>query len=204
MEMGLVKGSPSLDGTNGGSWDYLLLAHPDDTVAARLMEEKLSFCRDYGLKATVKTRPYITVASFSAFERMEETMIRWLHRIISNNRSFPVSLNNYSGIPAHTIYLRVQDPSPFQNLVSQLSVVEQYVKSNGFSGMNLIQKPLMNIARGLPQGLYEKALIDYSQKTFHDTFMVNELHLIKRKDQFENSRRVAVFPLFSMEKNMLN
>ena len=202
--MGLVKGSPSLDGTNGGTWDYMLLAHPDDTVAVRLMEEKLSFCREYGLKVATRTRPYITVASFSAFERMEETMIRWLHRIIGNNRSFPVSLNNYSGVPAHTIYLRVQDPTPFQNLVSQLSVIEQYVKSNGFGGMNMTYRPQLNIARGLPAGLYEKALIDYSQRTFHDSFMVNELYLIKRKDQFENSRRVAVFPLFSMEKNMMN
>jgi hypothetical protein len=204
MEMGLVKGSLSLEGTSGGTWDYMLLAHPDDMVAARLMEEKLSFCKEYGLKAATKTRPYITVASFSAFERMEETMIRWLHRIIGNNRSFHVSLNNYSGIPAHTIYLRVQDHAPFQNLVSQLSIVEQYVKSNGCAGMNLMHKPHLNIARGLPEGLYEKALIDYSQRTFHDSFMVNELHLIKRKDQFENSRRVAVFPLFSMEKNMFN
>src|ERR1700741_4315117 len=141
IEMGLVKGSPSMDGTNGGHWDYMLLAHPDDSVTARLLEEKLSFCREYGLKATTKTRPYITISSFSAFERMEETMIRWLHRIIGNNRSFHVSLNNYSGVPAHTIYLRVQDPTPFQNLVNQLSVVEQYVKSNGFAGMNMIQRP---------------------------------------------------------------
>jgi len=204
MELGLVMGSPSLDGTNGGTWDYMLLAHPDDSVSARLLEEKLSFCREYGLKATTKTRPYITIASFSAFERMEETMIRWLHRIIGNNRSFHVALNNYSGFPPHTIYLRVQDPAPFQNLVCQLNVIEQYVKSNGFGGLNLNSKPYLSIARGLPVGIYEKALIDYSQKTFHDSFMVNELYLIKRKDQFENSRRVAVFPLFSMEKNMLN
>ena len=204
MEKGLVNGSPSPVGTNGETWDYMLLAHPDEVVGARLMEERLSFCREYDLRVAVKTRPYITIASFKAFERMEETMIRWLHRIISNNRSFHVALNNFSGFPPHTIYLRVQDPTPFQNLVSQLNVIEQYIKSNGCPDMKLTIRPHLSIARCLPAGVYEKALIDYSQKTFHDCFMVNELYLIKRKGQFENCHRVAVFPLFSMAKNMLN
>jgi hypothetical protein len=45
---------------------------------------------------------------------MEEIMIKWLQRIVSSQRSFTVMLNNYSGLPSHTVYARVQDHMPFK------------------------------------------------------------------------------------------
>ncbi|MFN3930073.1 MAG: type VII toxin-antitoxin system MntA family adenylyltransferase antitoxin, partial [Thermoflexus sp.] len=50
---------------------------------------------------------------------MEETIIRYMHRICSRQHVFEVALNNYSGYPPHSIYLRVQDHHPFRQLVSQ-------------------------------------------------------------------------------------
>ncbi len=51
---------------------------------------------------------------------MEDTLIRWIQRICNRYSSFDLTLNNYSGFPPHTIYLRVQDPEPFRELMRQL------------------------------------------------------------------------------------
>ena len=43
----------------------------------------------YKQKIAVKTKPHITIANFLAKESMEETLIRWIHRICSQHKSFP-------------------------------------------------------------------------------------------------------------------
>src|SRR4051812_48946413 len=92
-------------GASRDLFEYWLIARPDAEVYERVMEEKISFDEEYAQAAT-KAQPHITVSSFYAKDGMEETLIRWLHRIVSEQRSFAVTLNNFSGIPAHTVFLR--------------------------------------------------------------------------------------------------
>lgn len=53
----------------------------------------------------------------------------------------------------------------------------------------------MTIARRLSPEVYEKALKDYSQKIFNANFMVDELILLKRMNQYGKCKQVAVFKL---------
>jgi 2'-5' RNA ligase len=144
----------------------------------------------------IKTKPHITVANFLAKEEMEETVLRWMHRIISSTKIFPVALNNYSGFPnAHTIYLRVQDHGPFKQLAAALKVIDELVKSNGLPKAHLVANPHMTIAKRLEGSVYEKAMMDYSKKDFHAAFEVKELVLLKRTHQFDKCTQVSVFRL---------
>lgn len=175
--------------------EYLLVANPDENLDLRLAEEKQSFFDIYKEKIAVKTKPHITVAGFMAKEGMEETMIRWMQRIISSQTRFTVLLNNYSGFPPHTVYLRVQDHSPFTKLASSLQTIDQYVRGNDCPAMKLVTHPHLTIARGLPQNIYEKAISAYAQKTFCATFEVKELILLRRQHQFDKCKQVSVFHL---------
>ena len=96
-----------------GLFEYLLVGHPDADVYNKVMEEKQLFSAEYGEKIAIKTKPHITVANFLASEAMEPTIIKWMQRICGAQQSFTVTLNNYSGFPPHTIFLRVQNPQPF-------------------------------------------------------------------------------------------
>jgi len=135
---------------------------------------------------------------------MEETLIRWIGRICSSRQSFSVSLNNYSGFPPHTVYLRVQNPKPFQHLASELRVIDNYVRSNACPPAHLIKTPHLTIARQLSETVYLKALMDYSQKTFHETFLVDELVLLRRGQQYETCKTVNVFRLQPQQNNLFN
>ena len=211
--MGLVqtmkargRARPVLGGTASLS-EYLLVVYPDSDMLDRLLEEQQQFSADYGSEQRLdpgqrsannflgRNKPHITLATFHAGDEAEDTLIRWIQRICHERRSFEIALNNYSGIPPHTIYLRVQDPEPLRELMSQFGAINEYIQSSGWPPVQLNGRPYLSIAGGLTEQAYSKAMPDYSRKTFHGFFAVNELVLLKRKHSFDPCKTVNVFGL---------
>lgn len=177
-------------------YEYLLVVHPDEEIFNQLKAEKEKFSADYKVSIAAKTLPHITVANFLAKESMEETLIKWMHKIISSQPVFRVMLNNYSGFPSSkTVFARVQDHQPFQQLASSLQPINGYIKDNGLPSARMIRHPHMTIARSLQPTVYEKAMMDYSRKTFNASFMVDKLVLLKRQNQYDKCKHVTVFKL---------
>ena len=186
-----------------GLYEYLLVVNPGAAVQDKVLAQKQEFNDEYGMlgpsgqphgKTAIKTGHHIIVASFLAREAMEGTLIRWIQRICDLQQPFRVTLNNYSGFPPHTIYLRVQDPLPFMQLAHQLKAIDDLVRSSSCPPVRLIAKPHLSIARRLPEPVYTKAMFSYSQKTFHESFMVNDLRLLRRAHQFDNCKMINIFP----------
>ena len=210
MEMGLVqtmeakgRGRPARSGIAGLS-EYLLVVYPDSDMQDRLLGEQQQFSAEYGLEhrldqgqRIVRNKPHITLASFQAGDEAEETLIRWMQRICQERRSFEIALNNYSGIPPHTIYLRIQDPEPLREFMRQFSAIDEFIQSSGWPPIHLNGRPYLSIAGGLTEQAYSKAMPDYSRKMFHGCFPVRELVLLKRKHSFDPCRTVNVFGLKS-------
>ena len=205
------RGRPRLAGP--GYAEYLLVVYPDGDLQDRLLEEQEQFASDYfpgdyGLGHRPdkgqriadhpgRNKPHITLATFQAGEEAEDTLIRWIQRICQQRRSIDMALNNYSGIPPHTIYLRVQDPEPLWELMQQLGAIDEYIQSSGWPPVRLHGRPYLSIAGGLTEQVYNKAMPDYSRKTFYGTFCVRELVLLKRKHSFDPCKTVNVFGLKS-------
>jgi len=175
--------------------EYLLVIYPYGDLHDKLLDEQQQFSSDYGVQMRVHNKPHITVAAFQASEVMEETLIRWIQRICNRHRSFDISLNNFSGFPPHTIYLRVQDPKPFRELMQQLRAIDDFVRSSGCPPVNLVNRPYLSIAGGLTEQLYNKAMPDYSRRSFHESFRVEELVLLKREHTFDPCKTVNIFRL---------
>ncbi|HEY4336276.1 MAG TPA: 2'-5' RNA ligase family protein [Puia sp.] len=198
METGLANQStitPPRLGAMPRRAEYLLVIYPYGELQDKLLEEQQQFSTDYGLQMMVRNRPHITLAAFQAGEFMEDTLIRWIQRICTRTSSFDLTLNNYSGFPPHTIYLRVQDHEPFQELMRQMRSIDDFVRSNGCPPMNLINRPFLSIAGGLTEQVYNKAMPDYSRRTFHDSFHVQQLVLLKREHAFDACKTVNNFRL---------
>lgn len=201
MDTGLLKQTPlitpkaSVSGERERRVEYLLVIYPTGDLHDKLLEEQQQFSSDYGLPSPIRNKPHITVAAFQAGEVVEETLIRWIQRICHRHRSFAITLNNYSGFPPHTIYLRVQDPQPFRLLMQQLRAIDDFIRSTGCPPVNLISRPYLSIAGGLTEQVYNKAMPDYSRKTFHGSFGVDELVLLKREHPFDPCKTVNIFRL---------
>lgn len=175
--------------------EYLLVVYPYGDLHDKLLDEQRQFLQDYQLPLSLRNKPHITVAAFQANEVMEDTLIRWIQRICNRHKSFDITLNNYSGFPPHTIYLRVQDPLPFRQLMEQLRAIDDFIRSSGCPPVNLNSRPYLSIAGGLTEQVYNKAMPDYSRKTFHESFQVDELILLKRDHSFDACKTVNVFRL---------
>ena len=201
METGLQKGE-SFNAFEVGFLEYLLVVSPDAAVYDKVMQVKQDFDDEYEEKIAVKSKPQIVIATFIARERMEETIIKWIQRICGLRNGFDVMLNNYSGFPNNkTIYIRVQDHKPFKRLAKDLGVIDEYVQSNDCPKARIIDKPHLTIARRLPAEVYEKAMMDYSQKIFHDFFPVRQLVLLRRDNEFGKYKTVNVFSLLPPDPN---
>lgn len=190
--------------TGHGLWEYMLVAYPDGPVGEQVLLEKKYFFDEYREQLSARTLPYITIAHFMAKEEMEETLMRWIQRVCSSRESFVATLNNFSGFPPHTIYLRVQDPQPFRQLAKELHVIDGFVQSNGCPPVTLVTSPCLPIAGRLPQDIYEKAIADYSGRIFHASFVVNELVLMKRRSRYDPSAQVSIFRLPPGPKDIFN
>ena len=184
-----------------GTNEYLLVAYPDKNVTDKINEERSVFNAAYKFKPRHSLKPQILITSFFASEGMESTVVRWLQKICSLEQGFKLTVNNYSGFPTDTIFLRIQDATPLQDFVKQLSAMKDFIQpaSSGF-----FRRPYIPIAAQLPENIYEKALSDYSRKLFHESFQVKELILLKRKDSFDSLRTVQVYGLLPAGNDLFN
>lgn len=184
--------------------EYLLVIRPGSEVFRKVAAEKENFSSLYQPEEQVITTPHISVAGFLAKESMEETLIRWIQRICIHHKSFTVTLNNYSGFPPHTIYLRVQDHEPFQQLAKQLRIIDEYIQSNGCPAVKLVTRPHLSIGKQLPEIVYEKAIQDYSQKIFSESFTAGELVLLRKRANSDEEKVINLFRLQPQENNLSN
>ena len=195
MHTGLVKNATMTEWNYEKYWEYHLVVHPNDDVQEKILKEKEWFYDLYQQPVATATRPHIIIADFLAKEIMEQTLIRWIQKICDLQKSFTVTLNNFNSIPVHTIYLRVQDPQPFKQLTNQLRIIDNFVRSNDCPPVQLATSPFMSIASGLPEDIYHKAVYEYARRSFHESFRVNKLTLIKRKTDYDDYQLVNTFTL---------
>ena len=187
-----------------GVQEYLLVAPLNKKLSEKIKAEKESFAQTFFHKDSFQSTPNLVIAKFNAREEMEETMVRYMQRIIMQQNSFEVALNNYSGFPLSTIYLRVQNQQPFRRLIKELKVVGEYVSSCFCPPIEFTSTPHIVIAKNLPDSLYLKAMMHYSQKTFHETFLLNELKLVRRNSEFDAEKSINVFGMRPSENTLYN
>jgi hypothetical protein len=185
-----------IPGEPEGLYEYRLVMQVDAALNEKLVTLKREFYFEYDVTnrspSTDNTPPHITIACFFAREEMEGTFIRWLQRICSQCRSFPVTLNNYSGVPEHTIHLRVHELTHFNAFVQQLEPVNAFIMACS-SRLRVVNYPYLPVATELPADVYAHAIMNYSQQTFHETFMANELILLKRERPLGLFKTITVF-----------
>lgn len=170
---------------------YVLAIAPHGETAVKILEEQNEFINAFYPDSTPLAKPFIIVSKFDAREEMEETLIRWLQKIIGQEQSFLLTLNNYSAVPPDTICLRLQEHAVFFYFLKKLEVLNHHIPTiSGF-----FKRPYLAFASQLPPDIYERAVPHYSRKSFHESFIVNELLLMRKESAFEPFKTIQVFGL---------
>ena len=190
----------TIPGDYGYLFQYLLVAAPSLAVHQQMISERQFFSNAYQEKTSLISKSFITVAKFMAKEAMEETIIRWMNRSLATQPTFSVLLNNFGGFPPHTIFIRVQNLQPFKQLGASLQSVNHYITTNNCPPMQWVSKPHLTIARRLSPEIFEKAMLDYSPKTFEASFTINQLVLLRRQQTFDTCKQLTSFHLAPSDK----
>jgi hypothetical protein len=176
-------------------WEYLLVAYPDENVNEKIADEKRSFYEEYVGVDIIKSKSCITIVNFIAKERMEETLIRWIQNICNLQSSFSVTFNNFSGFPPHTIYLRVLDHQPFNQLANQLKIIDGFIQDNDCPPIQLARLPYLTIAGSLTETVYDEAIQSYAHRSFNESCKVEKLVLVRRSTVYNEFQLVNTFAL---------
>lgn len=147
-------------------------------------------CRQYMLvaypeaadRSGVEALP-IELASFEAKEGMEETMIRWMHRIISSQQAFQLELVQRTDEHTGQVQMSIPDKTAFQQLARQLKVVSQYINSCDCAEMHFNIRPVTGLLKVRPD------------RDFQGIYTVSSFFLLKKNHDFDASRPVSVFAL---------
>ncbi len=147
-------------------------------------------CRQYMLVAYPEAADHsgveafpIELASFEAKEGMEETMIRWMHRIISSQQEFRVELIQRMDVHTGQVQMSIPDKTDFQQLARQLKVVSQYINSCDCAEMYFNIRPVAGLLKVKRDGDYQ------------GIYTIRAFCLLKKNHDFDASRPVSVFAL---------
>src|SRR3982750_3370170 len=152
-----------------GLQHYMLVVKPTVQIADKLAEAQLD---DQAVPGIVALSPYVTITEFLARQEMEDTIIRWMQRITSEQHSFTITLNNYSGYPGRSVFVRIQDHQPFHVLAAQLQPIDDYIQRNNCPPANFILQPNLPLAEHLDDKLYDQLIGKYAAREFHESFEV--------------------------------
>ena len=156
---------------------YILMAYPQTSKQAGVIA------------------PPIELAVFQAKELMEGTIIRWMHRIISNQQFFTIQLEQSLDTNGKGLQMRIHDKTPFQLLAKQLKVVSQYISSYDCSEMVFTLQPHLQMARKIADPSYNLLMATQKEQSFFGIFEVKELLLLKKQHDFDSFKQVNVFAL---------
>lgn len=180
-------------GTKEG-FAYALAVVADAPVQAQMWAEQQYYADRYQL-APGFTDGRLILVQFMAREEMEGTLIRWMHRIISLQQRFPVSLQLGSGAAGSALQLRVANSSRFQQLADELKIVDPYLESNGCARIKPVLHPQLALTGTLAAAAYHEALADATHRRFEISFEVSTLVLLRRQHEFATCKQVNLFGL---------
>jgi 2'-5' RNA ligase len=204
MSNNYLAPAPAPKWSQYGFQEYLLVLNPSSDVNEKVMKEKKLFSNDYNYRMAGETHPHITLGVFLARESMEEELISLLQRVCNRHTRFTVALNNFSGFPPHTIYIKVKNPKPFEELMKSLELLDRYLYKEKCRSLQLSGTPHLTIARQLPEDVYLTAIQTYVNRTFNEVFTASKLVLLKRDSQLDKCEVVNTFNLPPESKNLFN
>jgi hypothetical protein len=142
-------------------------------------------------KQSGSVAPPVELAVFQAKELMEETIIRWMHRIISNQQQFMMELVQSIHPSTGMLQIGITDKTPFQQLAKQLQVVREYISSCDCPDMQFTIHPHLNKADPALQLL----LSNQQEPVFQGLFEVKEFLLLKKAHDFDTYKQLNLFAL---------
>jgi hypothetical protein len=173
-----------------GFCHYRMVIIPDEQVIAQLQQEQEYAVSVFGNKGFPACRRELILASFQAKEEMEETMLRWLYRVVCQENEFIILFNNYGSTPGFPLYVRVQDPTLFRQLANSLKIINGLLEGNECPPVRIAALPRLMLSNRLDEQTEMEVLLDFSARSFRAEMSVKEILLVKNEQEIVSRLRL--------------
>lgn len=158
---------------------YQLQVKLSASLEARVKQEQDYALNRFGAAAFSEVSPELVLARFEAREDIEETLLRWMQRIVGQQEAFSVIINNYGSMPGYPLYLRVQDPRPFREITNGLRAIDGLLRNNDCNGLQVYHHPRLVVTRKISKKQEMEILLEFSGRLFREELEIEELVLVK-------------------------
>jgi hypothetical protein len=171
--------SPSIQKKWSGGWQQPI-AHRLVIQLGKEQRDVLEAVRKRSnmlLQPNMATDLNIVVGEFYGDTDQLTTMTRWMQRYFLQAHSFPLYLNNFSGIPPHELHMRVLCTADVGLIRSHIGQLNEYLRGYHLPVISQPVRWVLPLMEGLPGMLYDKALHYFSQLELALEVPVNALLL---------------------------
>ncbi|PWU02018.1 MAG: hypothetical protein C5B52_06185 [Bacteroidetes bacterium] len=182
-------------GNYSGLNEYKIVAFPNMKISGKITSLQKGIMGANNFEKKNMPSPGICVMKFFALDIIEEVLIKWVQRICSLHEEFSVTLNNIGASPSGVIYLRVLNPTPFQQISSKMNAVEELIISSGGRLTMKVKNPKIIISEDLPEDDFFNTMLELSRKSFHESFRLQELWLMKKSASETEDHLINIFRL---------
>jgi 2'-5' RNA ligase len=162
--------------------EYLLVLNPREELCARIQRVKKEFYDAYQAPTAIGGKPNLTLVRFTQLELMEERIVQRLRTIAMGFCPFKVELKDFGSYPSHTIFINVTSKLPIRGLIVEIRDVQRLMKLDKDHKPHFIDEPHLPIARKLLPWQYEKAWLEYSNKSFTGRFIADAMLMLRRRE----------------------
>jgi 2'-5' RNA ligase len=165
--------------------EYQLILSPHEELCNRIRQIKTNFHESYQT-ATISSqgggaKPNLTILRFTQLALMEERIVQRLRTIAMGYCPFKVELKDFGSLPTHSIFIQVTSKLPIRGLVKEVRDLQRLMKLDKEHKPYFVEEPNLLIARNLLPWQYEKAWLEYSNKSFTGRFIADGMLLLRRR-----------------------
>jgi hypothetical protein len=177
--------------------EYQLILNPHEELSNRIRQIKTAFHEAFQTPAGAITssrggaitssrggggaRPNLTILRFTQLALMEERIVQRLRTIAMGYCPFKIELKDFGSLPTHSIFIQVTSKLPIRGLVKEVRDVQRLMKLDKDHKPYFVEEPNLLIARNLLPWQYEKAWLEYSNKSFTGRFIADAMLLLRRR-----------------------
>jgi len=162
--------------------EYMLILNPHEELRNRIQSVKKEFYDAYQAPTALGGKPNLTLVRFTQLSLMEERIVQRLRTVAMGLCPFKVELKDFGSFPSHTIFIQVTSKLPIRGLVNEIKDVQRLMKLDKDHKPHFVDEPYLTIARKLLPWQYEKAWLEYSNKSFTGRFIADGMLLLKRRE----------------------
>ncbi|HEY6902027.1 MAG TPA: 2'-5' RNA ligase family protein [Puia sp.] len=161
--------------------EYMLVLNPREELCTRIQRVKKEFYDAYQASTAIGGKPHLTLVRFTQLELMEERIVQRLRTISMGFCPFKVELKDFGSFPSHTIFINVTSKLPIRGLITGIRDVQRLMRLDKDHKPHFIDEPHLPIARKLLPWQYEKAWLEYSNKSFTGRFVADSMLMLRRR-----------------------